>query len=356
MRKHRFLPLGLLFLFLISCSNLKEIERGAVNSLSNRTIVVTLKEPKDDVLDDLNSEKAERYEANIQHYNDALRTVFEDDWDFGRGVKFAKTSDLGEYTNKRKYAILTSTAYVKEGRRENIGYWIFMLQRSDNLTKVSDENDFDEVDYHLSFPLVKTVGEKDDEEDFIPFTFDPFQEDYGISHYPGIKNTINGNFIGYSKSDIVLMARLMENHLKAIDDEFEGDFKDYMEREYAKNCNKLKNEKIVVNPGRETSFYESEASLMLSSKSEIQEMYEKQKSKGNYDNHPYEVKVMRSAAINKKVMSKSTDYNYFMWYPYSFAKKARVVLNSKGEIMGIGRYSSFTGRVKGDLRNVKKCP
>jgi len=147
----------------------------------------------------------------------------------------------------------------------------------------------------------------------------------------------------------------MQNRLQAIhQDGFTDDFQAYINQAHEGNRQDLRNQTLASNPGIEMTFYTLEA-LNLSKKVDVVEMYKEQHSKGTYNEYPYEVKMHRSAKIDKAIEEKQLGYHVITWYPYGINRKARIVLNLNGAIMAGGRYNSLSARIKGDTNEFNDC-
>jgi very-short-patch-repair endonuclease len=314
----------------------KQFEQTKIRDLSNRTFIVTLKEPKQEVISEISNKKARSYKKNIEQYNQALKRAFQDNWEFGKKVKFVTQSRLDRYKGDSKYAILNSAPYI----HNDLAYWVFVVDEEKSVKpRQMGYGSFDPFDYHFSFPIIRAFDEKDNMAKSIPFdlvSFDGSEE----SHYEGVYSTrvdyaldevFNKRAVGYAKSDIMLMVQLMHNHLQAMHEEgFEGDYRDYINQAHEENCRDLRNQTIAINPGIEVNFFSLEMTMNFNNKKEMAEAYKKRCSNGHFDDYPYDVKMHRPDDVAQSLRQDKSDYNVMVWYPYELNKKARIVINEEG--------------------------
>lgn len=340
-----------------------DFDTEEIRELDQRTLVVTLKTPKENLRDELDSRAYfKQYKANIKQYNQTLKKAFKNGWNnFGKGVKFVKSDKLDQYKSD-KYAILRSTIPGSLIEKSN-QYWMFYVykpEETDELKKLKVENDLSDVSYFINFPTVKRVTENDEMDQFIPLGFSPFEPKDPTAHY----EVLNGGLglglgsekeKGYAPNDIVLTVKMMKHHLKALKSKsFDDDMNGFLKKSMEKNCSQLKNKTLVINSGVETHFLGAQA-IGGGDKGKMEDKFEEKKQSDDYQALPYQYKVWRAPRINKAVMNNKSGHYYIKWYPYTFNQAVRVVLSHEGKVMAIGKYASMTGKLENDLEHFSEC-
>jgi hypothetical protein len=345
---------------------LKSFEREEVKTLMDRQTVVLLKETREEVMEELEDEdNAEAlirdYKNNIKRLNKLMELGFKKYWSFTDSVLFVKRSNLEKYKSDTNYAILTlfpyKDTYVEKQQSgalhtEKIHYWVWVFDKAEQFDyEASDfsEGDMAQASYHMSFPQPVRKSEEESDTSLIPIKFRSFEYDKGWVFSDKIK-------IGYPRSVIWLSLRSMQNHLDTLyNTDFSGSIEDYINRQHANNCHRLQGSTLMVSPGAESYFFNTNYQFEPYDNSTLRQKYEK--NSPDFEKRcSCKVKVASAFEIDSSIATENEENYYVFWYPYDFdVTRLRVVFNHKGEIIARGRYISFRAWMRGDMKEFADC-